>query len=257
MFSPEEVEELVQELNDEALEIEDKIRRFFGNVETEAEKIDVSMVHYSWTDTDDSVSMKREAKIEHEKWNAKAEELVREYRPNRLEDFQSHYETIQETLRLGGGAKTSKGPEAILNETFHALDAQIAIIRSTEGKIEVEELKARRQISKNLARNEIEQAWQLFDEDFIRAAGVVAAVAAERELMTLCEESEQVQDFDPTHGINRLSQTLYEEDLIDKTTWREMEKLASIRETCAHAEEPEKHRVRTLISGSEEFVRSQ
>ncbi|WP_227132836.1 hypothetical protein [Halorubellus salinus] len=255
MFSSEEVEELVEELDEDVLEVEDRIRRFLSDIETESERTEISTVQYAWNDAGDSVPMKREAKIEYEKWHAKAEELVREYRATRLEDFQSHYETIQETLRLGGDTKTSTSPEGVTNETFHALDAQTAIIRSIIGKIEVKELKARRQVSKNVARNEIEQAWQLFEGDFIRAAGVVAAVAVERELMTLCEESEQVAKFNPSHGISRLSQTLYEADVIDKTSWNEMKKLASIRETCAHAEDPEKHRVRTLISGSEEFVR--
>jgi hypothetical protein len=139
---------------------------------------------------------------------------------------------------------------------MNAIHTQSGIVLGVSGKVEVERLKARRQISEQVAKDEIERAWQLFEEEYVRSAGVVAAVATERKLLTLCEESNAVEEYEPTHGITRLSQTLKEAGVIDKTTWNDLKAIASIRETCAHAEDPEKHRVRRLINDSGEFIRS-
>jgi len=134
-------------------------------------------------------------------------------------------------------------------------DEQRHILNSVPGRIESATLEAWQQISRRVEKEEIQQARELFDEEFIRASGVVAAVALERHLLTLCENSEGVEEYASNDGIARLSQTLYEADVIDKTAWNDLKSLASIRETCAHAEEPKKPAVRRLINDSEDFIR--
>lgn len=252
MIPSDEVESFVDDLIDEADQIEKQARMFFKTVSV-SYKMGAGKDKYSWKDSGGSEDAKRIARQNHEAWQAKAEELVSEYRPNREKEFEDLHSTIQLNLSLGGGEVTDS-KNKIKNDTLSALNRQVGIVRGAVGKVEVETLRARRQISTRVSRDEIERAWALFEEDYIRSAGVVAAVAVERQLLTMCEESDVVEEYDPTHGISRLAQTLKEASVIDKTTWNDMKALASIRETCAHAEEPETHRVRRLITDSESFI---
>ena len=129
-------------------------------------------------------------------------------------------------------------------------------MKSIPAKLDAEKLRTRKQISGKLSRDEIQQARQLFNNDFIRASGVVAAVALERHLLTMCDNLDEVDHYDPTHGISRLAQTLKDSGVIDKTVWNDLRALASIRETCAHAEEPKREAVRRLINDTEEIIRN-
>ena len=253
MIPSEEVESLVNDLIEEGEKIEEQIRTFFKQVNTVAE---IGIDGYRWKDSTHSEKAKRAARRNHEAWQAKAEELVSEYRPKRESEFNELHSVIQSNLTLGGD-DIAESKSQVRNNTLSALNRQVGIVRGAVGKVEVETLRARRQISNKVSRDEIERAWELFNENYIRSAGVVAAVAVERQLLTMCEESEAVEEYDPTHGISRLAQTLKEASVIDKTTWNDMKALASIRETCAHAEEPEEHRVRRLISDGESFVQEQ
>jgi len=255
MIPKEDVEGLVKELEQEGDEIIQNLHTFFGNVQVRSTGTSFSS-KYMWGGGPEATPAKRNAKRKHAEWQARAEELIREYRPHREERFEELGDEVQKATALGGGRITEEPKEAISNRAINAIDLQIGMVKGILGKVEVEELRARRQISARVSRDEIERAWSLFEDGFIRSAGVVSAVAVERELLTLCEETEGVTEYNPNHGISRLAQTLYEANQLSKTKWNDMKALASIRETCAHAENPNKSAVRRLISDSEEFIRS-
>ena len=254
MIPREEVEGVVKELEQEGDEIIQKLHTFFGN--SEIGRAGPLAENYSWKGSPKATPAKRTAKRKHVEWEARGEGLIKEYQPEKVEKFRSYGEEIQQATALGGGRITEESPKAVSNRTINAMDLQIGMIRGVLGKIEMEELRARREISARVSRDEIERAWSLFEDEFIRSAGVIAAVAVERELLTQCEETEGVTEYNPNHGISRLAQTLYEADQISKTEWNDLKALASIRETCAHAEDPSKSAVRRLLSDSEEFIRS-
>jgi len=259
-FSEQKVQDYLQELGSDAEEIEEKAERFFTSLDTERKQTtdpissSKSMKTF-WAGPEGALrDTQRELKSQYENWYTRAENLVAEYLPSRLEEFEEGRSEIKKYLCLDKPS-AARGGETAFNDFVDLFDEQRHILNSVPGRIESASLNAWRQISGRVEKDEIQQAWELFEEDFVRASGVVAAVAVERHLLTLCENSEEVEDYEPNHGISRLSQTLHEADVISKTAWNDLKAMASIRETCAHAEEPERPAVRRLITDSEDFVR--
>ena len=260
-LSREEVQDYIDDLEGDAEGIEEQAREFFSSLDTEKKQVRASIMSDKqrlktfWVDPEGHLrETQRELKREYESWYTRSENLVAEYLPGRLGEFEEARSEIKEYFDLDE-PNAGRDWENAFKGFVDLFDEQRHILNGVPGRIESATLEAWQQISKRVEKEEIQQAWELFDDDFVRASGVVAAVALERHLLTLCENSEEVEDYEPNHGVNRLAQTLYDADVIDKTTWNDLKSLASIRETCAHAEEPKKPAVRRLISDSEDFLR--
>lgn len=259
-FSEQKVQDYLQELGSDADEIEENAERFYSSLDTEKKQTTDLITNNTgmktfWVDPQgDLRDTQRELKSQYESWYTRAENLVAEYLPARLEEFEGARSEIKRYLCLDEPS-AARGWETAFNEFVDLFDEQRHILNSVPGRIESAALNAWSQVSGQVEKDEIQQAWELFEEDFIRASGVVAAVAVERHLLTLCENSDDVEDYEPNHGIARLSQTLHEADVISKTAWNDLKAMASIRETCAHPEELERPAVRRLISDSEDFTR--
>lgn len=260
-FSEQKVQDYLQELGSDADEIEETAEQFFSSLDTERRQVSAGLMTDEkrpktfWVDPEgDLRDTQRKLKSQYESWYTRAENLVSEYLPGRLEEFEEARSEIKRYLSLDEPS-AARDWENVFNDFVDLFDEQRHILNSVPGRIESAALNAWRQVSGRVEKDEIQQAWELFEEDFIRASGVVAAVAVERHLLTLCENSDNVEDYEPNHGISRLSQTLHEADVISKTAWNDLKAMASIRETCAHPEEPKKPAVRRLITDSEDFVR--
>ncbi|WP_141551643.1 hypothetical protein [Natrinema sp. CBA1119] len=251
-----ELEIHIEELEERAEDIEHHLTIFFDGVKNyPAGKNTLGHQLFSWqTPQGDTKKAQREAREKYEIWHTAARPLVDDYLPQRLNDFDSKYDGFKEIISLRVDAKI--GSKDVFDKAIDLFDQQRNLVKALPAKVKSEKFRAREQISSRLTRDEIQQARQLFNNDFIRASGVVAAVALERHLLTMCENSNEVDNYDPTHGISRLAQTLKDAGVIDKTIWNDLRALASIRETCAHAEEPEKEAVRRLINDTEDFIRS-
>lgn len=246
----------VEALESEAEEIESLAEDYFSEVERY-----VSSVHsrdgknHEWrTPKDSTKSLQRELRRDYEIWYNKVSPLVKEFVPSRHSKFSSQQKRINRAINLSK-QDPDDGTDAVFRYFVDKFDIQRNILNAIPARVEAQKLSVRRRLSQRIGRDEIQRARELLDEGFIRASGVVAAVALERHLLTMCENSNEVTNFNTNHGINRLSQTLYEADEIDKTTWNDLKALASIRETCAHPEEPNEPGVRRLIDESEEFIR--
>ncbi|SEO74863.1 hypothetical protein SAMN05216388_101826 [Halorientalis persicus] len=256
-----EVQDYIDDLEEDAEEIGEQARQFFSSLDTEKKRVRASIMSNKksqktfWVDPEGALrDTQRDLKRQYESWYTRSENLVAEYLPGRLDEFEEARSEIKEYFDLDKPS-AGRGWENAFNGFVDLFDEQRHILNSVPGRIESATLEAWQQISRRVEKEEIQQARELFDEDFVRSSGVVAAVALERHLLTLCENSEEVEEYEPNHGISRLAQTLHEADVIEKTTWNDLKALASIRETCAHAEEPKKPAVRRLINDSEDFIR--
>lgn len=254
-----DIQDYVDSLERDAEEIEKQANEFFKGVETKlirssTDAFGQTKTRKRWRTPEGSTKeIQRELRSNYEIWCTKADNLVKQYLPQRLEKFRKYRSRIEDGIELNR-PKASKGADEARTDFIDYFDVQRNMVKSIPAKIEAEEVGVRRRISKRIERDGIQQARKLLENDFIRASGVVASVSLERHLLTMCENSESVSDYEPNHGINRLSQTLYEAGEIDKTTWNDLKALASIRETCAHPEEPNKPAVQRLIDESEDFI---
>lgn len=255
-FSQDKAQEYIDELEELADSIEKRTQRmYFTTGTTNPRKVlgETGTRNIIWRQPDDEIlQLQKGIRRDYEVWYAKGEELVHEYLTQRFEEFEKEYDEIKKYLSLDDRVAS---PNAFNCFVDHFMTQQ-SIVSAVPAKIEVRKLKVRRWLSKRIEKGEIQRARELFEKDFVRASGVIASVSLERHLITMCENSEKVSDFERNHGISRLAQTLYESDVIDKTTWHDLKALASIRGTCAHPEEPKKEAVRRLINEAEEFIRT-
>lgn len=270
-LTPEELEDYLKGMEEQANDVTTHLASFFDSIERNTRRLNPkgrgkqdlfntspSEFEYSasWSVPEDETKQAQlDAWSTYELWYVQAEELVEEYRPSRVDVFTKGFSDFKSMLFLKVDPEdyTTKSLYSEITDIFYS---QRSTVNSLPAKVEIQKFKAKRQISARMARDEIQRARELFADSFIRSSGVVAAVALERHLLTMCEESDSVTEYKPNHGISRLAQTLYESDVIDKTTWSDLKSLASIRETCAHPEDPGKEAVRRLINDSEEFIRS-
>ena len=253
----ESIKQEISRLEDRAAEIEDLYIEFMSGVDTyKTESPFGGKAGPFWeVPSEELESIQRDVLQKYEIWYNSAFPLVKEYIPERVEDFTKLYNECTERLKLDNEA--SSNVQKVINKQNQDFDTQRSILQSISSKVSNDELRARKQISENVAQNELSRARLLFDENEIRAGGVIAGVALERYLLMLCENSKKDINYSYRDGVSTLAQKLYEADEIDSTTGKHLQHLADIRADCAHANEddPERNNVRRLLEDVEDYVR--
>lgn len=240
-----ELEEKIDELVAEIEEINGSLYDLAQN-STSRGKIKTERVDWAKVDELDE---------KYEIWFTQAFTLVSEYVPERRADFREAYSDIDELLHFDGMEYTKA--DSYCGILRRVISRQKNLLLSIPPKLEAERLKVRKGVSDEIITEELYQAKTLWDDENIRAAGVVAGVALERHLLTLCEVSDREVEYEYSDGIRSLAETLYNANEITQTTMGQLEYLADIRNDCAHAneEEPDKRNVERLIEQAEDLVR--
>ena len=114
------------------------------------------------------------------------------------------------------------------------------------------------QISYEFIADEYEQAELLYESDFYRTAGVIAGVALERHVKTLCEShSVEVEKNSPNKRIANFSDyinTLKKAGIINEVKRKEFEFLYGIRTSCSHADDVNKDDIKRLLERGKEIA---
>lgn len=191
----------------------------------------------------------------YERWYSVARTLISQYQPSRLDDFESAYARFYESFDFRG-IDTVHAP-SLFRDTTSPILTQIGLIESLPTQIELINRQARNEVSSKISNDELQRARELFNDGEVRVAGVIAGVALERHLLTICENSEHELDFGYMDGISSLANTLHEGDEITDDTMRLLDYLGGVRNKCAHAneEDPEEEEVGRLLTEAEQFVR--
>lgn len=254
-FSEEEFNTHVDELEEEAGVIEKSLKSFFRQVNVRKGRF-FGLINW-WRQLDEeSKQHQRKTRRRYEIWYNSSEPLVEEYMPHRIKEFRGNYEKFSELINLDDDIPVPKDSNETLMEAIDVFDNQRSILESIPHRIEAEKFSAQKQISTRIEKDELQRAKELFSEDLIRSSGVLAGVALERHLLTACETSERDVQFDRTHSIERLSQSLYEADEIPKENHKQLTYLGSVRAKCAHAgEQPGSEEVERLINDVEDYIR--
>lgn len=237
----EKIDELVEEIEEFNSDLYDISQDSTSRGKIKTERVD-------WPKVD-------ELDKKYELWYNQAYTLVSEYIPERRADFREAYSDIDELLHFDRMEYTKA--DEYCGILRRVISRQKNLLLSIPPKLEAERLKVRRGVSDEIITEELYQAKTLLDDGDIRAAGVVAGVALERHLLTLCEVSSQEMEYNYSDGIRSLAETLYNANEITQTTKGQLEYLADIRNDCAHAneEEPDERDVERLIEQAEDLVR--
>jgi len=249
-----DVQAKIKELMDDLLDKLDKINEAIEGISANR----TGHKNYTWKHS--SPKKQQNTLLTLEKWYNSAFPLVSDYLPDRKEKFEDKYQELVKILQVDlnyikNSEITSEG--TLMKMANDNLTLLINIVKSIPDRIASEKLKAKKTISENIVSDEVQKSKQLLDEGHVRAAGVVAGVALERHLLTLCESSEQEIEFDHMDGITSLAQTLSAANEINDDDQRLLEYLSGVRNKCSHAskEDPKKREVERMLDDTDEFIR--
>lgn len=236
------IDELVDELeviNEKLYELAQDATSYNGKIKTES---------VDWATVD-------EVDEHYEIWYNQALTIVSEYLPKRESDFRNAYSGMDDFIHFDD--KEYMEADRYCGLLRRIVSRQRNILLSIPSKLETERLKIRKEISDGILTEELYEAKALWDNGNVRAAGVVAGVALERHLLTLCNVSDRNLKYDHSDGIRSLAETLNQAGEISNNKKSQLAYLADIRNDCAHANEgePDSREVERLINQAEDFVR--
>jgi hypothetical protein len=191
---------------------------------------------------------------EYELWFTGAKEIILQFIEERSEEFFKADNEIRYIFQvLKGKYDTLQSSEIPTNDAFiESFDLQKNILECIIPKIKMKEVKIKKIISGDLIESELERADYLFENNFIREAGVLAGVALERHLKTMCELNGL--SYGAKDTIQPLAENLYKNKIIEITFLKSIEHLASIRNKSSHSEEIKKPEIRELIDKTKKIT---
>lgn len=207
---------------------------------------------------------------QYQRWYSKAMRVVEQLLPDRYHEFRELYrldkrakeldvttytvsDFIHRTVVVGRGLD-AKGSRSValrkvrdqINILASAQDRLGSILTDIEGSLEA-----------TLLDDELEMAGELLRTKHVRSAGVVAGVVLERHLKSVANNHD-VSLGRKKPQIGSLNDVLKEARVFDNPRWREVQRLADIRNLCAHdgEREPKPKEVRELIESTERIIKT-
>ncbi len=218
------------------------------------DNIEMGITHFYWGKSlkPELKSIQRETIRNYQIFFSTGLHLVKEYLPEKQDEFTSCYESksyedisgIMDYLQLRQVQHTNQKDE-IIEHFEDRFEIQRSIIASIPYIVKIKEMNLRELISAVFIEREIEEAEYLFKNNHVRAACALAGVALEQHLKTQCDKFQI--EYKKMDTIEPLVQKLYKKDKIDITQMKNIQYLASIRNKCDHPSEIEKEEVKGLI----------
>ena len=137
------------------------------------------------------------------------------------------------------------------------LKMQLDILRSAEARLESSLFDVRQLVRADLFDSQLDACRELAAHGFLRAAGTVAGVVLEKHLRQVAEShGVAVRHSEPT--LNDFNDHLKKAGLLDVPTWRQIQRLADIRNLCGHQKhrEPRGKEVKEMIEGVDGIIRT-
>ncbi|MCE5301956.1 MAG: hypothetical protein LLF97_02470 [Planctomycetaceae bacterium] len=137
------------------------------------------------------------------------------------------------------------------------LKTQLEILQSAEARWESSLFELRALVRADLFDSELDACRELASHGFLRAAGTVAGVLLERHLLqVVAAHGLVVRKSEPT--LNDFNDHLKKAGVLDVPAWRQIQRLADVRNLCGHSKhrEPERQEVDELIDGVERVLQT-
>ena len=194
--------------------------------------------------------------------------MIKQLIPERLTDFQSYYKlekrkeityityTISDYLI---GVQISRLGEVIVSRTsvIHKFEQQYYIVKSLRSRFESSLYDIKQLLQADVFDSEIDSAKELCKKGFYRAAGAICGVVIEKHLSEVCTQH-QIKVAKKNPGINDYNELLKSNNVIDIPVWRNIQRLADLRNMCDHHKdvEPTKDNIEELIAGTDKIIKT-
>lgn len=226
---------------------------------------DIVWKEYYWDSLKPELKIaQRKAMRAYMRWYSLSYELVKNYLPEMVSEFNSYYKAEESQGKKSGShlgivdylkLRYRPFPNNIstMTESFiDTFEAQLDVLLIVPDIAEIRESSLRKLITADIANTEVEQAEILFVNGFHRAAGSIAGVALELHLKTLCDINGLSYPLKAT--IQPLLQVLQKGNILDITEIKHIEYLASIRNKCSHPKDISEAEVQSLIEGVKKII---
>ena len=207
-------------------------------------------------------------------WYGKAWRILNFIAPERLPEFEGFYHleskrvkeplinkyAIQDYL-MGIGPVvdrfTGAKPFEEIGLVINKFQMQLEIIKSCSNLLDSSLVEIRHLLQADLFDSELDSAKELSKKGFLRGAGAVAGVVLEKHLGQVCE-SHHVSVKKKNPSINDFNDKLKEHDVIEIPVWRNIQRLADLRNLCDHdkKKEPTLTEVDELIEGVNKITKT-
>ena len=216
---------------------------------------------------------------EYQSWYSESLTVIKQLIPDRKNDFIKYYEQPKnrksinhENYRIEDylvGLKTKftalrnfvnmdlePSPD-YLGIVISQFRQQLAILKSAEKRFKSSLFDIKQLLQADLFDTELNAAKELNKKGFMRGAGAITGVVLEGHLTEVCNNREiGIKKKQPT--INDLNQLLKDNEAIDIPKWRNIQRLADLRNLCAHKKdsEPTKEKISEFIEGTEKIIKT-
>lgn len=211
---------------------------------------------------------KHSFKNKYNEWYNEALAIIRQLVPDRLEDFKAYYKldkrkdityttyTISDYLI---GVQVSSFGEVIVStkSVISKFEQQYYIVKSLKHRFESSLYDIKQLLQADVFDSEIDSAQELCKKGFYRAAGAICGVVIEKHLNEVCRQHElKVTKKHPV--INDYNELLKSNSVINVASWRNIQRLADLRNICDHHKEaePTKANIEELIAGTEKVLKT-
>jgi len=210
---------------------------------------------------------------QYQNWYTAASALVKQLIPDRHTEFVNYYlidprrkeigygtYKIQDWMNGSVSAFDAYDRTKYFNDTAivsAAFESQRSILAACKLRFESALLEIRQIIQADFFDSEIEAAKELHKKGFLRGAGAICGVILEKHLAQVAvTHSVTIRKAHPT--IADLNDPLKQADVYDVPAWRNVQRLADIRNLCDHnkSREPTKDEVEELIQGTEKITKT-
>lgn len=207
--------------------------------------------------------------IAYESWYTKTYGVVSQLVPERLEDLKSAYKAERrkaltaETYRIFDFLQGTQVHDSYRQELFSSkmvyqarLLNQIAILKSAADSVQSLLRDIRSELRAELFDNDVQAANELLKQGHLRSAGVICGVVLEGHFQTVAERREiTLSKKAPT--IADYNDAFKDAHVYDIPMWRFVQRLADIRNLCAHKKErdPTHDEVTDLAAGTDRVIK--
>jgi hypothetical protein len=197
--------------------------------------------------------LNRDTIRDYQKWYSMSLILINDIIPEKETEFKLHYsqkgyyggEGVFELIQFDRYYTRYFTLEEGLSEFRKKFEIQRSIVISLPDIFLIKEINLREIISADFIDREIDEAEYMYQHKHYRCAGALAGVALEQHLRFLCDKFRI--DYNKKDTIEPLVQKLYENKIIEIETLKNIQHLATIRDSCAHPSDIDPNKVKELI----------
>ena len=201
-------------------------------------------------------------------WYNESLSVIRVLLPDRLNDFVSYYkypnrkdissENYSISDYLIGLQATNKFGRVTKIAAISKFQQQLDIVKSLQSRFDSSLYDIRQLLQADLFDGEIDAARELCSKGFYRASGAICGVVLEKHFAEVCKNHSVAFNKKKLLHLSDYNDAMKDSQIIDIITWRQIQRLADIRNLCDHKKdrEPYKDEIEELINASDKYIKT-